>query len=350
MTPQPIAIIIPAFNQLDYCRQCVDSIRANTREPYQLILVDNGSTDGVGEYFDCVPGARVIHAERNLGFPGGVNLGMRGAEGHVLLLNSDTIVPKGWLERLERALLSVDDIGMVGPMSNYVSGPQQIPDLMFESQEQIDAFAEGLAIRNAGKLTDIGRLVGFCVLIRDTVFQAVGLLDESFGIGCYEDDDYGIRVRKAGYRLCMAEDAFVFHYGSRTFTGMGISREGMEGLLAANETRFAGKWGNAQAAEDRERSLARNAEARTAAAAGDARKALMLLKEAVEACPFIAANYNDLGAVLWQAGEHEKAFKFFIRAVGMNPEYAEARANLRDAAQALGRTKEAEVLLNGWHE
>ena len=349
MTPQLISIIVPAFNQLDYCRQCIDSVLANTRQPYRLILVDNGSTDGVGEYFDRIPGARVLHAERNLGFPGGVNLGMREAEGHVLLLNSDTIVPKGWLERLERALLSADDIGMAGPMSNYVSGPQQISGLMFDAYDQIESFSDDLARRNAGKATPVDRLVGFCVLIREAAFRAVGLLDESFGIGCYEDDDYGIRVRGAGYRLCMAKDAFVFHYGSRTFAGMGITREGMEGLMAANETRFAGKWTEARA-EDRERSLALNAEARRAAEDGDARKALSLLKEAVEVCPFVEANYNDLGALMWQAGEQETAFKLFVRAIGMNPEYAEARANLRDAAQALGRTKEAEVLLNGWRE
>ena len=136
--PQQISIVIPAFNQLDYCKQCIETVLAYTHPPYQLILVDNGSTDGVSELFDGVRGARVIHSERNLGFAGGVNLGLRIAEGHVLLLNSDTLVPEGWLEPLERALLSADDIGMAGPMSNYVSGPQQIAGLLFESQDETE--------------------------------------------------------------------------------------------------------------------------------------------------------------------------------------------------------------------
>ena len=346
--PQPISIIVPAFNELYYCRQCIDTVRACTRPPYQLILVDNGSTEGVGEFFDSVPGARVIHSERNLGFAGGVNLGLRVAEGHVLLLNSDTLTPEGWLERLESALLSADDIGMVGPMSNYVSGEQQISGLMFETQEQINAFARDLAVRNKGIIHDTTRLVGFCVLIRDTAFREVGLFDESFGIGGYEDDDYGVRVLKAGYRLCVAEDAFVFHYGSRTFVGMGITPEGMDGLLAANERRFVGKWSEAETAEARERSALLNAQAREAASAGDTHKALLLLKEATEISPFVEANYNDFGALLWQLGHREKAFEYFVRAVGMNPGYVEARNNLRDAAEAMGRMKEAEALLNGW--
>ena len=125
----PISIIIPAFNQLEYCRQCVQSILIHTQRPCRLILVDNGSTDGVSEYFDSVPGAMAVHAGRNLGFAGGVNLGLQHAEGHVLLLNSDTIVPRRWLERLEAALLCAEDIGIVGPRSNCVSGIQQIDGL-----------------------------------------------------------------------------------------------------------------------------------------------------------------------------------------------------------------------------
>ncbi|MEA3365964.1 MAG: glycosyltransferase, partial [Candidatus Hydrogenedentes bacterium] len=124
MALKPISVIIPAFNQVNYCRQCIQSIRMHTDREYRLILVDNGSTDGVSEFFDSVPGATVVHSDANLGFAGGVNLGFDHADGHVLLLNSDTLVPKGWLGILQHALLEEDDIGMVGPMSNCVSGPQ----------------------------------------------------------------------------------------------------------------------------------------------------------------------------------------------------------------------------------
>jgi glycosyltransferase involved in cell wall biosynthesis len=344
---EPVSIIIPAFNQLSYCRQCIEAVLAYTRQPYELILVDNGSTDGVGGYFDSVPGARVIHSERNLGFAGGVNLGLRVAEGHVLLLNSDTLVPEDWLEPIERALLSADDIGMVGPMSNYVSGAQQISGLMFEKQDEINAFARGLAARNRGRLRDTNRLVGFCMLIRDKVVKEVGLFDERFEIGGYEDDDYGLRGMKAGYRLCIAEDAFVFHYGNRTFFGMGIKQERFCGLLAENEKRFREKWEQQETPEALEQAEALNAQARTAVSAGDLAAALRLLARAIEISPSQAAHHNDLGAVLWKLGRLDTAFDCFVRAVRLNPDYAEARDNLRDAGQALGRLAEAESLLQG---
>ena len=95
MSPPPLSIIIPAFNQLKYCQGCIASLRRCTPEAHRLILVDNGSTDGVGDYFYSVPKAEVLHAEENLGFAGGVNLGLAKAVGHVVLLNSDTILSPG---------------------------------------------------------------------------------------------------------------------------------------------------------------------------------------------------------------------------------------------------------------
>ncbi|MBN2308359.1 MAG: glycosyltransferase [Candidatus Hydrogenedentes bacterium] len=343
-----ITIIIPAFNQLEYCRQCVISLVANTRLPYSLVLVDNGSTDGVGEYFDRVEGASAIHAGRNRGFAGGVNLGLAQAEGHVVVLNSDTLLPRGWLGRLVAALERTPDAGMVGPMTNYASGPQQIDGLDFASLDEISAYADGLAERNQGQLIRTDRLVGFCLLIRDAAFERVGLFDESFGIGNYEDDDYGLRVRRAGYSLCIAQDAFVFHYGNRTFLGMGMTDERWDGLLKENRGRFLEKWNlrpeaRADAAQESRRL---NGQARQALDAGDAPGAIRLLKEAIEACPGLELNYNDLGAVLWQMEERERAYEHFARAVRLNPAYAEARDNLRDAGRALGREDEAESLLN----
>ena len=78
MSEKPISIVIPAFNQLEYCRACIESIRRVTERAYRLILVDNGSSDGVSEYFDSLDGADVVHVPENLGFPAGSNLGLVG--------------------------------------------------------------------------------------------------------------------------------------------------------------------------------------------------------------------------------------------------------------------------------
>jgi GT2 family glycosyltransferase len=238
----PVSIIIPAFNELHYCQQCLNTLLVHTRRPYKLILVDNGSTDGVGEFFDAIPDACVVHAGSNRGFAGGVNLGLAQADGHVVLLNSDTLTPSGWLERLERALLSDDRIGIVGPMSNSVSGDQKIEGLSFTSVEAINAFAGALEERNRGVVQETTRLVGFCLMIRDRVLRDVGFFDEDYGIGNYEDDDYCVRTLQAGYRLGIARDAFVFHYGGRTFLGMGLTDDKWRALMMANERHFLAKW------------------------------------------------------------------------------------------------------------
>lgn len=332
-----ISIVIPAYNQVEYCRQCIQSILIHTDRPYRLILVDNGSTDGVPEYFDSVPGALVIHSERNMGFAGGVNLGIHRAEGHILLLNSDTIVPQGWLGRLERALLYAPDIGMIGPMSNCVSGSQLIEGLEFTSIAEINAFSEDLAARNAGKLRDVARLVGFCLLIRDSVVKEVGLFDEAYGIGNFEDDDYCLRTLRAGYRLCVAEDCFVFHYGGRTFLSMGIVDDQWKTLMEQNERLFQEKW----QARPEERSDALqhsrqiNRKAREALEKGDRAEALRLYRDAIQQAPFYEMNYNDLGVVLWQLQDHARACECFEKALRINPDFRDAQDNLRDARKYL---------------
>ena len=299
----------------------------------------------MGEFFDSVPDAEVVHAGSNRGFAGGVNLGLARAEGHVLLLNSDTLVPDGWLERLEHALVEADDIGMVGPMSNCVSGGQHIEGLSFDSMDEINAFALELAQRNQGELREVARLVGFCLLIRDSVVQELGAFDESYGIGNFEDDDYCLRAVRAGYRLCVAEDAFVFHYGHRTFFGMGVTHERWKGLIEENERRFFEKWDvlPEERLDAARHSKRLNEEAKRAIRQGDLTQAVRRLKQAIDAFPLLEANYNDLGVALWEMGEKGRAVEFFERAVRLNPEYTEARDNLREAADALGREVEAQA-------
>lgn len=338
MIEAPVDIVIPAFNQLDYCRQCITSILQNTDVPYRLVLVDNGSTDGVGEFFDAVPGAIVVHTGENLGFAGGINRGLAHCDGHAVLLNSDTLVPRGWLGRLVRALEADEYLGMIGPMSNCVSGEQLIEGLAFDTLDAVSAYADALHAQHGDAVRDTARLVGFCLLVRDRVLRDVGTLDERFGIGNFEDDDYGLRVLRAGYRLGIAEGAFVFHYGSRTFAGMGLVDDAWRDLIARNESLFVSKWqGTANLRdEDALRSRAHNRAARAAADAGDDAEALRCLKAAIEACPQLAENHNDLGVVLWRMGEQTRGHAAFARAVRLDPAFAAARDNLRDASAALG--------------
>lgn len=337
-TARPISVIIPAFNELAYCRACVESVRANTRRAHTLILVDNGCTDGTGEFFDEVPGAVAVHSPENKGFAGGVNLGLAHAEGHVVLLNSDTLAPPGWLARLEAALLQRPDTGMIGPVSNCAAGAQQVAGPASAEPAAIAARADALARDKAGAVRETTRLVGFCLMIREEVWREVGEFDERFGIGNYEDDDYCTRVRQAGWKLAIAGDTFIYHHGGRTFAGMGIEGEKFDALMAENRARYAEKWDVYLPAPGTGEGLAArcNAQAREALARGEKAEAVRLLKEAVAAAPEEARHYNDLGVVLWQAGSAEVAYKCFQEALRRAPDDPEVRENLRAAAAHLG--------------
>lgn len=242
------SIIILTHNELSYTRECLDSIRLRTDEPIELILVDNGSTDGTVDYLQTLDGAKVIFNADNRGFPGGVNQGLQVATGqHVLLLNNDCVVTTGWLRRMLDALNGDSTIGLVGPISNNTSGYQQV-SVNYRDITGLDGFAWDWGHRNNRKTLEVDRLIGFCLLIRREVIDRIGVLDERFGVGCYEDDDFCRRARQAGYRIVIAADAFVHHYGSRTFAGSGVD---FAAILRENEKKYQEKWkGNQQLPDD----------------------------------------------------------------------------------------------------
>ena len=144
----------------------------------------------------------------------------------------------GWLFRLLRALHSDPAIGLVGPCSNFVSGPQQV-ETRYDSLADLDGFAWDWGGAHEGQRVDVNRLVGFCLLIKREVADAIGPLDEQFGIGCFEDDDYCLRAIQAGYRAVIARDAFIHHFGDRTFVGSGAD---FGAILRENGERFRAKW------------------------------------------------------------------------------------------------------------
>jgi GT2 family glycosyltransferase len=135
-------------------------------------------------------------------------------------------------------------VGLVGPVTNCASGPQQIP---VDHQDLIGlpAFATRQRQEKAGRAVRVDRLTGFCLLVRREVFEQVGNFDEQFGLGFFDDDDLCVRAREAGFQLLVAEDVFVHHFGNRTFRGLGID---CKKLLMSNFERFKNKWGSERAA------------------------------------------------------------------------------------------------------
>jgi GT2 family glycosyltransferase/tetratricopeptide (TPR) repeat protein/glycosyltransferase involved in cell wall biosynthesis len=239
-----VSIVILAHNQLRDTQQCLASIEKHTPSAHELILVDNGSTDGTGLFFRNYAAkhghVRAILNRANLGFSAGNNQGLTCARGHaILLLNNDTVVTRGWLEHLLGALELYPECGLVGPVSNSVSGPQWIPSANYSSLDQLPKFATQWCDTHAGQSTEASRLVGFCLLLRRAVVEKIGGLDSQFGSGNFEDDDFCIRAGLAGFKLRIALDSFVHHTGGQTFKGAKIDyRASME----RNWELFKDKW------------------------------------------------------------------------------------------------------------
>ncbi|GLX70098.1 methyltransferase domain-containing protein [Paenibacillus glycanilyticus] len=236
------SIVLVAKDGLDYTRSCVESIRRHTAAgSYELILVDNGSEDGTPEWAKAEPDIHLIENGYNAGFPKGCNQGAAAANGDfILLLNNDTIVTPGWLDSLQRHLLSDPAIGAVGPVTNSAHYWTQIPS-HYTTVEELDLFSESVR-QSAGNRPREERLklIGFCMLIRREAYETAGGMDERFGIGNYEDDDLSLRLRLLGYKLMLCRDTFIHHYGSVSFradTAMYLQ------LFARNNQLFRDKWG-----------------------------------------------------------------------------------------------------------
>ncbi|MCY8996694.1 glycosyltransferase [Bacillus inaquosorum] len=235
------SIIVLTYNQLALTKQCLESIWKHTNHNcIEIIVVDNGSHDGTQDYLQKMSSIKTIFNETNEGFAKGCNQGLVAASGNnILFLNNDTIVTNQWLEPMIRLLYHDKKTGMVGPVSNYVSGPQQIP-VDYTDLEGIEHFSQRYCRQHQGESKVALRLVGFCLLVKKDVLDKIGGFDERFEGGSFEDDDLCLRALQAGYQLKIALDSFVHHHGHATFSGnqdLSISR-----LYQANRQTFIDKW------------------------------------------------------------------------------------------------------------
>lgn len=241
------SIIIPCFNEIVYTRQCIESVIQHTSEQYELILIDNGSTDGTKEYFHEVtlrlPKVRVcvVHNDTNLGFPKACNQGLAQAQGQgILFLNNDTVVTPHWLEGLWSALyIDWPQVALAGPVSNYATD-QQLVTGEYDDLNALPEFAMRRTREYRGKYLEQRRLTGFCLLARRDVLEDIGGFDERYGLGFFDDDDLCLRVSNAGKKLVLAQEVYIHHYGSRTMKQVVAD---VPQLLRNNLEIFKDKWG-----------------------------------------------------------------------------------------------------------
>jgi GT2 family glycosyltransferase len=243
----PLAsIIMLTTNLLAYCRLCVASILANTEYPnYELIIVDNASTDGTAEYLDALatvhPHVRTLRNTQTRSFAENNNQALAVANGDVLvLLNDDTMVPRGWLTRFVH-YLNDPDLGLIGPATNRTCNEAQI-EAPYETYGEFLGFAGEAAVDHEGERTPIRMLAMFCTAMRRDVFERIGLLDERYKVGMFEDEDYVLRLKAAGYTIEWARDVYIHHHYHATVGKLVPSGEYLA-IAAANQRRFEEKWG-----------------------------------------------------------------------------------------------------------
>ncbi|MCX6082401.1 MAG: glycosyltransferase [Chloroflexi bacterium] len=228
-----VDIVVPVYNALEDLIKCIEAVLSSTQElTYRLIIIDDVSTDPkVKDYLEFLnlkgqTNILILRNTSNIGFVKTVNRGMsQSKHNDVVLLNSDTVVTTGWLDRLQHAAYYDDQIATVTPLSNNAticSVPEfcisnDLPDGYTVSDFANLVFSAGLKARK--QYIEIPTAIGFCMLIKRNILNEIGLFDEVFGKGYNEENDFCMRARIKGYKHVVDVSTFVFHKGRASFQG-----------------------------------------------------------------------------------------------------------------------------------
>lgn len=383
-----VSIVMLTWNALEFTQKCLRSIAGHTTLSYEIIFVDNGSTDGTKEYLSEISkqkqNFKTIFNEKNLGFAAGNNQGVHIAGGkYVLLLNNDVLVADGWLENLVQALESDERIGLVGPITNQISGLQMVSGIPYSDESAFPEFARRVRSLNRGKITPRRRIAGFAMLLRKSLYEELGGLDESFGSGNFEDDDFCLRLRENGYAIMVDESVFIHHFGSQTFIANALD---YQASLQEKGQRFRQKWplidyeellemknplaeflpktlqqaskilgaGDADQAQILYQQVFRNNPLSPEALLGlilcarqlkDFAGALNYLHTLIKRDPSQAEAFNQLGLVLMATGDLRHAADAFQTALALDNTYLEAKRNHADVFFQTGEAEQGKELL-----
>lgn len=216
-----VSVIIPTWNLKKDCLECIDSVLKQKfpKELLEVIVVDNGSTDGSSvEIKKRYPSVRVLELTKNYGYAGGINRGVKKASGrYILILNNDTICDSDMLKNLVEAISRGPRIGAVGPKVYFFDRPKVIEKVWGKiDSSTLELTNVGRGEKDIGqynKPREVEALVFVGLLVRREVFGAIGKLDERYFM-LYEDVDFFLRVKAAGYKMVYVPKAVIWHKGS----------------------------------------------------------------------------------------------------------------------------------------
>ena len=204
-----VTIVIPVYNQLDYTRQCLDSLNASGCDDAMIVVINNASTDGTLEYLAQRPRLNVIQNSVNRACAAAWNQGFHASKTNwILFLNNDVVLPSRWLEELV-AFAEKEKVDIASPSLGE-------GDLDYPLEEYAATFMarmKRVRRRNCAH--------GACFLVRRKVFEVIGTFDERFRKGGNEDDDFFRRARSAGFKLAITGASHIHHFGCVTQLAIG---------------------------------------------------------------------------------------------------------------------------------
>lgn len=236
----PVSIVLVSYNNCQMMQNCIQSIRDTAPvSAYELVVVDNDSSDGVAEWLEQQSDIRLIRNVENRGFGGGCNQGVKAAmpDNDIFFLNNDTLVPANAIFWLRMGLYENEQVGAVGSVSNCVGNMQQVAKT-FSVPEYL-VYGEKNNVPDKNPYERKVWLSGFALMMKRRALDEVGLFDRRYGKGYFEDNDIGVRLRYAGYHLLLCRNSFIFHYGSQSF-GEGAETDNK---IIKNSLVFEEKWG-----------------------------------------------------------------------------------------------------------
>jgi len=240
-----VSIVVVTYGGAELTRDCLESLARETWPRMEIIVVDNASSDSTPELLREAAAKdrriRTIFNAENRGFAAANNQGIAASRGEiVILLNNDTVVPTGLVGRLVRHLQRDSSIGLLCPTTNFCGNEARVePD--YREIAGLPSYAARRAHEHRGRVFDIGVAAMYCVAARRTVLDDVGPLDEAYGVGMFEDDDFAVRMRAKGYRVACAEDAYVHHVGQGAFRK--LSPQEYDALWKRNQAYYEKKFG-----------------------------------------------------------------------------------------------------------
>lgn len=236
-----ISIVLCTFNYPSVVRLCLDHIRKYADVPYELIVVDNGSDPEQFKYLQSQKDIKLISITENMGIARSYNEGTKIARAdYILFMTCYSLLTEKSLSSMLACLKREKNCAMVGPVSNNVSGHQNI-QVPHQDINKLNDFIVQNREHNSGARRQVFRLLSHCMLIKKEVLEQIGGFDERFGLGSYEDDDLCLRLINHSYMLYIALDAFVYYINPLVLPG--ADADSFFKRLKENKQKAIDKWG-----------------------------------------------------------------------------------------------------------